>query len=84
MKKLENTFRKMERRAYIFLKSGLGTLGFISVLLLINILKNTYVGAHRYIFVQSMHKALAYLVLSFVLVVGGGLFIDFAIKREKM
>jgi hypothetical protein len=31
-----------------------------------------------------MHKALAYLVLSFVLVVGGGLFIDFAIKREKM
>jgi hypothetical protein len=53
MKKLENTFRKMERRAYIFLKSGLGTLGFISVLLLINILKNTYVGAHRYIFVQS-------------------------------
>lgn len=84
MKKLENAFKKMERRAYIFLKSGLQTVSFLSVLLLINILKNTYTGAQKYIFVQSMSQAIVYLLLSFTLVICGGLFIDFAIKREKM
>ncbi len=84
MRKLENAFKKMERRAYIFLKIGLETLGFVGILLLISILKNTYTGAQRYIFVQSMSNSIIYLLLSFSLVVGGGLFIDFAIKREKM
>ncbi len=48
-----------------------------SAILLLSITTSTLVGADRYIFLTSLSEAVEYLLLSLLMVVGGGFFLDY-------
>ena len=84
MKKAVEKIENMEKTAQKFLKIGLSLILYILILLALNAARNYGLsGIERVIYAKMISECLRYAAISFVLVVGGGLFADAAIKLDK-
>ena len=84
MKSLCKKINAMEKQALTFLKYGLGAVLYVSIILIIySYSRLDGAGISSYLLAQELSECITYLLLSLTLVIGGGLFIDYAIKAEK-
>lgn len=84
MKKALEKIENMEKTAQKFLKIGLSLILYILILLALNAARNYGLsGIERVIYANMISECLRYAAISFVLVVGGGLFADAVIKLDK-
>ncbi len=83
MKKLLLCALEMEKSALLFIKHGLESVLYVIFLLLLKSkLSEPLCGVEKAVFCREMSECITYLLLSVTLIIGGGLFLDYAIKRE--
>lgn len=84
MKKLKQRIFGMENTALVFIRRGLEAVLYILIMLGINARINSELsGVDRVLFIAFMRECITYILLTVTLTLGGGLFIDFALKHEK-
>ena len=66
----------------LFMLSGLSLILFISVILLLSVTTTTLSGTERYIFIISLREAVGYILLSLMLVIGGGFLLDYCFCKS--
>lgn len=85
MKNLKEKLNQMEKNAVRFIKYGLQAVlpAYIFMLVYIQFGMTKQRGVDSYLSFLAAREMAMYLILSFLLVICGGLFIDIAIKKEK-
>ena len=66
----------------LFTLSGLMLTLWISIILLVSVITTNLSGAERYIFLTTLREAIVYILLSLMLVIGGGFFLDYCFCKS--
>ena len=66
----------------LFTLSGLSLTLWISIILLISVTTSNLNGTQRYIFMSSLTEGVKYILLSLVLIIGSGFFLDYVFCKS--
>jgi len=66
----------------LFTLSGLSLTLWISIILLITVTTSNLNGTERYIFMTSLMEGVKYILLSLVLIIGGGFLLDYCFCKS--
>ena len=80
---LKTTLPDKTKVPMLFMHSGLMLTLWISIILLLSVTTSTLCGAERYIFMTSLREGIKYILLSLVLIIGGGFFLDYVFCNIK-
>lgn len=66
----------------LFTLSGLSLTLWISIILLITVITSNLHGTERYIFMTTLIEGVKYILLSLVLIIGSGFFLDYVFCKS--